>query len=168
MVLPTQRLVPDPRRTKTCLDFGLSLSSENEGSFSDSLGCDDVETDISRKALVEDSRVRVGKLVQYLDRDVGQSSQDLLESVCGDFGYSDEEYSCLKLSKGTFCSSHLCSRPATVQDSEPRHSLDHADSPTYFSDTVTRGLAQLTFRTNITSPGPTGLETTPTLMKVHT
>ena len=168
MVLPTQRLIPDPRRTKTCLDIRLPHSSKSEESYSETLSCDDVETDVGRKVLVEDSRVRIGKLVQYLDRDAGQPHRslqgfdNLLESICSDFGYSEEEYSSLKSSKRSFCSAHLRFLK-TIEGREPRASLDHL---TYFSDRIARGLAHLTFRTRITAPNLAGLEATPTLMKV--
>ena len=113
LVLPTQRLVPDPRRTQTCHEFqSLPTKSEHRlGSLSPDppLTPDDIEVDAvhPRQPSVSEGRVRVNHMVQCMHPALkARGSSDsvdvhsdcllkVLYSIHREIGFSDEEYSAI-------------------------------------------------------------------------
>ena len=117
LVLPTQVLIPDPRRTQTCHEFkSLPVTSKLDHhpktpspSPSPPLMSDDVEVDAihPRQSSTQSGRVRINHMVQCMhqalkSRDTSDSvdvhSDCLLKvlfSIHKEVGYSDEDYSAI-------------------------------------------------------------------------
>lgn len=119
LVLPTQELIIDPRRTQTCHDFGNALPCDRRRSLSPE-AIDEVEMDTVRtRPAGLGSRLRIGHLVQCWDEavrntgvsDISDSSPletgilRILFSIHNDMGFSDEEYASIQRLNTENCTS---------------------------------------------------------------
>ena len=107
LVLPTQRIISDPRRTQTCFELMTQPTDIDQNVKSPSPEFDDVEADAVRpRPSSMRGRVRVNHLAQCLHpalrpRDTSPVNsedcrQKVLESIHREVGFSDEEYCAIK------------------------------------------------------------------------
>ena len=134
LVLPTQKLVPDPRRTQTCYEFpSLPPKGENRlktPSPEPPLTPDDIEVDAVRPRLSSnrEGRIRVGHMVQCIhpilkSRDASETVDihsdclsNVLFSIHREIGFSDDDFSAINqlMSKRE----DLCSNRPTPTDKD--------------------------------------------------
>ena len=126
LVLPTQALINDPRRTQTYHDFSQSIPRLDESKLTSSSATpgfihspvDEIETDNCTTTVGgrpgSGTKLRVRRMIQYLNQSVidkfGQGLDSahlqLLSSVVhSNLNFSQSEYNSVRLLNGEFCSS---------------------------------------------------------------
>ncbi len=174
LVLPTQRLIPDPRRTQTCYEFQ-SLPSTGENKFKTPSPeppptPDDIEVDAARPRLssIREGRTRVGHMVQCINpmlqsRDIsdavdihGDCLLNMLFSIHREIGFTDDDYSAI--SQLVSKREDLCSnRPSPTKSIDKEleyvwgcdYSLINRHPIHVARDTPTTDCAELTFHVKL-------------------
>ena len=121
LILPTQTLISDPRRTQTYHDFGASLPFSEESSRLHPLmqhSPNEVECDSSPSPALRLSapKLRVQHMIHHLNESVstqyggGIDSAhiiSLLSSIHGDLGFDRKEFDSLRDLSGEFCNKRI-------------------------------------------------------------
>lgn len=121
LILPTQNLVSDPRRTRTCHDFGKSLPHSDDSSHQVISPPDEVEADNVppySQSQGPGPKLRVHHMIQYLNEAVitkygsgfDSAYVPLLTSIRSDLNFSKEEYESLQLFTGQFCDKKILNK----------------------------------------------------------
>lgn len=123
LVLPTQALINDPRRTQTYHDFSESIPRVEEKVASNNLlpsPGDEIEADSSTSVQGLGTKLRVRHMIQYLNQSVvnkfgeglDSTHSQLLSSVRADLDFGQSEYTAVQQLTGKFCGSAHCRLPS--------------------------------------------------------